>query len=134
MYCPRCKKEVFGGGTCHVCGGPLVEKGEITELSPSKPTVKIATRKKYKVSREFGQTLPGRIGRLFVEIVIFCVAFILLSTVIVSVANWLSKEMALPGKVAQIIDIHSRWMKYFWYIGCGAIVFLTVKLRFKPGK
>jgi len=92
------------------------------------------TRKKYKVSKEFGQTLPGRLGRLVIEIAIFCTAFVLLTFALVEVANWLSKEMVLPGERAKLIDIHSRWMKYFWLIGLSAIVFLTVKLRFKPGK
>ncbi|NQT84921.1 hypothetical protein HQ563_18035 [bacterium] len=134
MYCPKCKQEIFGGSICHLCGKELLESEPASDLSPSRAALGIVTRKKYKVTKEFGQTLPGHVGRLLIEILLFCTAFILLSHAVVAVANWLSKAMALPGRPAKFIDIHGRWMKYFWLIGCAAIVFLTVKLRFRPGK
>lgn len=134
MYCPKCKKDVFGGSICHLCGGMLVESQEESDVSPARAALGIVTRKKYKVAKEFGQTFLGRLGRLLIEAAIFCVAFVVLSIIVVKVANWLSKEMALQGERAEFIDIHSRWMTYFWFVGCAAIVFLTVKLRFKQGK
>ena len=134
MYCPKCKKDIFGGSICHLCGGTLLESEQITQVAPSKAPRKIVTRKKYKVAKELGQTIPGRLGRVLIESGIFCAAFIFLSIVVVKVANWLSTEMVLEEGQADFIDIHSRWMKYFWYVGCTAIVFLTVKLRFRPGK
>ncbi len=134
MYCPKCESEVFGGSICHFCGGPLAESEETHEAPEPKGGVKIVTRKRRKVTKEFGQTVPGRIGRLMIEVVLFCAAFLALSWVVVQVANWLSTEMALDKQRVKLIDIHSTWMKYFWYVGCGVIVFLTVRLRFKPGK
>jgi len=134
MYCRKCKKDIFGGSICHLCGGTLLESEKITQVAPSKAPLKIVTRKKYKVAKEFGQTLPGRVGRLLIEAAIFCAAFIFVSIAVVKTANWLSTEMVLEEGKADFIDIHSRWMKYFWYVGCTVIVFLTVKFRFKPGK
>jgi hypothetical protein len=134
MYCVKCDKEILGGSICHLCGGPLAASRDAAQLSPSKKPLTIITRKKFKIGKEFGQTLPGRLGRLAIEIALFCALFVVVSLAVVAVANWLSKEMALPGELAKFVDIHSRWMKYFWYIGCGAIVFLTIKLRFRPGK
>lgn len=138
MYCPKCSKEIFGGSICHLCGGQLVESEPKSDLSPGRAALGVVTRKKYKVAKEFGQTLPGHLGRLLIEIVIFCAAFIALSYVVVLAANWLSEEMALEGQHVKVIDFKNpetmRWMKYFWFIGCAAIVFLTVKFRFKPGK
>jgi len=134
MYCARCKTEILGGSICHVCGGPLLESEGVHEAPIPKGGIEIITRKKHRVSKEFGQTLPGRIGRLIIEIALFCTAFVLLSIVVVHVANWLAAEMALePEKGVKRIELDAPWMKYFWYIGCGVIVFLTVKLRFKPG-
>ena len=134
MFCPKCKTEMFGGSLCHLCGGSLVLSERSLEGITAKGGVEIRTRKKHKVTKEFGQTLVGHVARLLIEIVIFCTAFILLSFAVVEVANWLSKEMALNEQRVKLIDIYSVWMKYFWYIGCGVIVFLSVKLRFKPGK
>lgn len=134
MYCQKCKIQLFGGSICHFCGGTLSEGEEAVELAPLKRPLKIVTKKRHSVSKEFGQTIPGHIARLLVEVAIFCGAFVLLSLAVVHIANWLAEEMALPGQKAKYVDIRGRWMKYFWYIGCGAIVFLTVKLRFKPGK
>ncbi len=135
MYCSRCRTEVFGGSLCHLCGGRL-SQGEETHESPTpKGGVQIITRKKHKVSKEFGQTWVGRLGRVTIEIAIFCTVFVILSIAVVHVANWLAAEMALePEKGVKTIDLHDPWMRYFWYIGCGVIVFLTVKLRFRPGK
>jgi hypothetical protein len=135
MYCAKCRTEVFGGSICHLCGGRLVHGEEAHEAPTPKGGVEIVTRKKHRVSKEFGQTVAGRIGRLVIEIAIFCTAFVLVSIVVVHVANWLAREMALePQKGVKTIELNDPWMKYFWYIGCGVIVFLTVKLRFKPGK
>jgi hypothetical protein len=140
MYCLHCKKEIFGGSICHLCGKPLVTKEEkvSAETSPEtsylKKPLEIVTRKKYKVSKEFGQTVLGRLLRLALEVVLFCAAFWLLSVAVVKVSNWLSQEMALPGQKARHIELGSRWMRYFWFIGFAAIIFLTVRLRFKPGK
>lgn len=134
MYCPRCKTEIFGGSICHQCGGLLAESEESHEAPVAKGGVKIITRKKVKVTKEFGQTLPGHLLRLAAEIVLFCAAFFALSIAVVHVANWLSREMALDEQNVKVIDLKSRWMKYFWFVGCGIIVFLAVKLRFKPGK
>ena len=134
MYCPKCKSEMFGGSICHVCGGPLLESEGTQEAPTGKGGVEIITRKKHKVGKEFGQTLAGRIARLMVEIVLFCAAFYGLSYLVVVVANWLSAEMALDPKSVRYIEFHGQWMKYFILIGFGVIIFLTVKLRFKPGK
>jgi hypothetical protein len=134
MYCSKCNTEMFGGSICHLCGGILAESEETAEVSPSKGGVKIITRKKRKVTKEFGQTVLGRLGRLAIEILLFCAGFVLLSIAVVHVANWLSTEMALDQQRVRLIDIHSRWMTYFWFVGCGVVVFLTVRLRFKPGK
>jgi len=134
MFCARCNTEIFGGSICHLCGGLLAESEKSHEAPAGKGGVKIRTRKKFRVSKEFGQTLAGHIGRLVLETALFCAGFYFLTFVVVEVANWLSKEMALDQQQVKLIDIHSTWMKYLRYMGCGIIVFLTVKLRFKPGK
>jgi hypothetical protein len=134
MYCPKCETEILGGSICHLCGGPLLESEETHEAPTAKGGVEIITRKKHKVTKEFGQTLAGRIARLMVEIALFCAAFYGLSYLVVVVANWLSAEMALDKQQVAQIDFHGQWMKYFILIGFGVIIFLTVKLRFKPGK
>jgi hypothetical protein len=140
MYCPHCREQLFGGSVCHYCGKSLVEKErqQTTDASPEtsylKKPLQIATRRKHRVTKEFGQTLPGHLVRLLLEILLFCAIFFVLSIAVVHVANWLSVEMALPGQKAKHIDLQSRWMKYFWFIGCAAIVFLTIKVRFRPGK
>lgn len=134
MYCPKCKTEIFGGSVCHLCGGLLAVSEEMHETTPAKGGVKIITRKKFRVSKEFGQTLFGRILRLMVEICIFCAGFLILSYAVFGVANWLSKEMALDQERVKLIEMNKPWVRYFWYIGCGVIVILTVRFRFKPGK
>ena len=61
MYCLHCKKEIFGGSVCHLCGKPLVTKEEkvsaetSAETSYLKKPLEIVTRKKYRVSKEFGK-------------------------------------------------------------------------------
>jgi hypothetical protein len=134
MFCLKCKTEIFGGSVCHVCGGLLAVSEASHEAPVAAGGVKIRTRMKFRVSKEFGQTLAGRIGRLILETALFCAGFYFLTFLIVAVANWLSKEMALDQQKIKFIDVHSSWMKYLRYIGCGIIAFLTVKLRFKPGK
>lgn len=134
MYCPKCRTEVFGGSICHLCGGPLLESEETQEAPTAKGGVAIISRKRHKVTKEFGQTVAGRIARVMGEIVIFCVAFYGLSYLVVVVANWLSTEMAVEPENVKYIDFHGQSMKYFRLIGFAAIIFLTVKLRFKPGK
>ena len=140
MYCLNCDKDIFGGSICHLCGKALIEKEEkeTTESSPETSHLRkplgIRTRKKSKITKEFGQTLLGRVGRIILEIAIFCAAFWVLSWAVVQVSNWLSVEMALPGEPPKHVSWNSDWMRYFRYIGFAAVVFFTVKFRFKPGK
>jgi hypothetical protein len=134
MYCPRCRSEVFGGSICHLCGGPLSEGEETQETPTARGGVAIIARKRHRVSKEFGQTVAGRVARVMAEIVIFCAAFYVLSYLVVVVANWLASEMALDTENVKHIQFHGQWMRYFILIGFGVIIILTVKLRFRPGK
>jgi hypothetical protein len=135
-YCPRCKTDVFGGSRCDRCGGQLVAKagtGKATIVHVTKDMI-LGPRRRLK--SELAQSTTGRVVRLLLEIVLFCLIFLGASWVGHHITNFLSVNMSEdPDKAKPPIVWWSRDFLYYWmYPGWAIVTALTIKFRWQAGK
>ena len=132
MYCEHCNLDLFGGSRCHSCGDYIIPKPKDEGPKVAYISSDVIMRRKKRIRTEKGQTLPGRIIRLAMEIAIFCALFFFASLLISHTANWLTLEMSMePEKHIDPIDLSSNVFKYFKYVGFVVVTVLTIKFRFK---
>ncbi len=141
-YCPRCKTDVFGGSICDRCGGKLVEKR--TAVAPKAvhvPRDKILEGPK-RLKSELAQSKVGRLFRLLLEIVLFCLIFYGVSWVGHVIVNFLHIQMSEnPEKTKPIIFwfTNGSWAvttstRYYLYAGGAIVTTLTIWFRWAAGK
>ena len=134
MFCPRCKIDVFGGSICHICASrlevePLVKKAPKADTSLD--VLLRRGRKRRKIKSDLTQSFPARVLRLLLEIAIFCALFVGGTYAFMATSDWLSDQMESKlWRFNPVLDGALRNpVKYFWYVGCGIIAFLTGKYR-----
>jgi hypothetical protein len=137
-HCPRCKIDVFGGSRCDACGGPLVEKAEKGTATVVHVTKDMILGPRRRLKSDLAQSKSGRVFRLVLEIVLFCLLFLGVSWVGHHIANFLSVNMSDDPDKARLnppIDWWSTGFLYYWmYPGWAIVTVLTIKFRWRAGK
>lgn len=136
-FCPSCKIDVFGGSVCHLCASTLMEKVEVEQEEKANSTSVLLGKKK-RLKSDISQSMPARLIRLGLEIVIFCVIFVGVTFSFMIVSNWLSDQMEstlarfpVGRKYVEGGGYVANSIRYFWYAGCAIIAWFTIKYRFK---
>ncbi len=126
-YCPRCKIDVFGGSICHACASQLLKKEDRPKIE-KEAALSAMPSTKMRLKKDISQSMPLRMGRLAIEILLFCGLFVGVTYAFMHSSNYLADQMEsrLPR-----FKINSNGIRYFWYAGCAIIATLTVKFRFK---
>jgi hypothetical protein len=134
MFCPRCKIGVFGGSICHICATKL--EGDTAANETPKEDFSLDAflgkgKHKTKIKSDLTQSIPARVLRLVLEIGIFCALFVGVTYGFMVTSDFLSDQMESKlWRFNPILDGAIRNpVKYFWYVVCAIIAYLTIKYR-----
>ena len=134
MFCPRCKIGVFGGSICHICASQLevdTEANKAPKEDFSLDALLGQAKRRRKIKSDFTQSLPARVLRIILEMAIFCALFVGGTYAFMVTSDWLSDQMESKlWRFNPVLDGALRNpVKYFWYVVCFIISFLTIKYR-----
>jgi hypothetical protein len=133
---------MFGGSMCDRCGGRLLEKQSDQSPKVVHVTQDMILGAPKHLKSELAQSMSGRVFRLLVEVVLFCVVFYGVSWLGHVVANFLHIHMSeRPEKTPPLIVwfVDDSWqlntgVRYYLYVGWAIVTVLTIKFRWRAGK